>query len=144
MLRKPEDFQKAGSKVFQKAPIHRRSIDGWIVISKGNVADAQRESNSPTTRIGAAYDALLNLSLAVLSSQGWRAGSADGHHMQTLEAACAYAGITESVHDQVDAIRDLRNNQYQGIEPSADDILFALKVLDKVAPELLSLLGRPP
>jgi len=42
----------------------------------------------------------------------------------------------------LNAIRDLRNHQYLGIEPTADDILFALKVLDKVAPALLSLLGR--
>jgi len=140
MLRKPEDFYMAGSKVFHKAPVNRQSIQGWISISKGKIADAQRPANSTTTRLGAAYDAILNLSLAVVSSRGWRAGGAEGHHVQTLEAACAYAGVTQAVFDQLDAIRDLRNNQYQGIEPSEADVKLALSVLDRLVPQLLVLL----
>ena len=142
MLRKPDDFYKEGSKVFHKAAVNRKNIDGWVAISKGKIADASRKDNSPTTRLGAAYDAMFNLALAVVSANGWRAGSADGHHAQTLEAACSYAGVTEAVYDQVDAIRDLRNNQYQGIEPSDSDIKFALDVPQKAVPPLLTLLSR--
>ncbi len=113
MLRKPEDFYKEGSKVFRKAPVNRESLQGWVKIAAGKVADANRKENSPTTRLGAAYDAVLNLSFAVLASKGWRCTSDHGHHAQALEAAASYANITESVFDRVDAIRDLRNNQYR-------------------------------
>ena len=56
-----------------------------------------RQENSPSTRLGAAYEAVLDLSFAVLASRGWRCTSADGHHAQSLEAASAHAGVTESV-----------------------------------------------
>lgn len=137
MLRKPEDFQQEGSKVFRKAPVNTASIEGWIAIAKGKAADAQRTANSPSTRLGAAYDAVFNLSLALLCKKGWRCTAADGHHVQALEAACSYAGIKQGVFDEMDAIRDMRNNQYQGVEPSPQDVEYALDVLHRVAPRLL-------
>lgn len=97
MLRKPEDFLREGSKVFRKAPVNTASIEGWVKISGGKAADAGRKANSASTRLGAAYDSVFNLSLAVLCKKGWRCTAADGHHAQALEAACAYAGITASV-----------------------------------------------
>ena len=87
MLRKPEQFQQEGSKVFRKAPVNVASIDGWVRISGGKAADAARKANSASTRLGAAYDAVFNLSLAVLCKNGWRCTAADGHHAQALEAA---------------------------------------------------------
>lgn len=144
MLRKPETFVKEGSKVFRQAPVNAKSIRGWISISQGKIADAQRKENSASTRLGAAYDAILNLSFAVLASKGWRCTSADGHHAQTLEAACAYAGVTQSVFDRVDAIRDLRNDQYQGLEPEGADVEAALAAMNRIVPELLALLKQVP
>lgn len=137
-LRKPEDFLRAGSKVFVKAPVNRDAIAGWCNIAKGKVADAQREANSRSTRLGAAYDAVLNLSFAVLLHQGWRCTSANGHHAEALEAAAAYVGVTEAVFDRVDAIRDLRNNQYQGVEPTKADVVAALAAMERMLPELLA------
>jgi hypothetical protein len=140
MLRKPEDFYKEGSKVFRKAPVNRESVQGWVNIAKGKVADAQRKENSRTTRLGAAYDAVLNLSFAVLAIKGWRCTSDNGHHAQALEAAASYAQVTDSVFDRVDAIRDLRNNQYQGIEPSEVDVTAALAAMERMVPELMAVL----
>lgn len=137
-LRRPEDFLRAGSKVFVKAPVNRDAIAGWCNIAKGKVADAQREANSRSTRLGAAYDAVLNLSFAVLLYQGWRCTSANGHHAEALEAAAAYVGVTEAVFDRVDAIRDLRNNQYQGVEPTKADVVAALAAMERMLPELLA------
>jgi hypothetical protein len=139
MLRKPEQFLQEGSKVFRKAPVNTVSIEGWVKISGGK-ADAGRKANSASTRLGAAYDSVFNLTLAVLCKKGWRCTAAEGHHVQALEAACAYAGITASVHDEVDAMRDMRNNQYQGIEPSAQDVEYALEVMNRVVPRLLQYL----
>jgi hypothetical protein len=140
MLKKPDDFIKQGSKVFRQAAVNTNAIKGWINISEGKAGDALRKENSPSTRLGAAYDAILNLSLAVLASKGWRCTSADGHHAQALEAACAYAGVTQTVFDRVDAIRDLRNNQYQGIEPEEADVDAGLAAMNRIVPELLAIL----
>lgn len=141
MLRKPEQFVREGSKVFRKAPVNTVSIEGWVKIASGKAGDAARKANSGSTRVGAAYDTVFNLSLAVLSKHGWRCTSADGHHAQALEAACAYAGIGQSVFDEVDAMRDLRNNQYQGIEPTLQDVEYALEVMNRVVPRLLGYIG---
>lgn len=140
MLRKPEQFLQEGSKVFRQAPVNTVSIEGWVKISGGKAADAGRKANSASTRLGAAYDSVFNLSLAVLCRNGWRCTAAEGHHVQALEAACACVGITASVHDEVDAMRDMRNNQYQGIEPSAQDVEYALEVMNRVVPRLLQYL----
>lgn len=136
-LRRAEDFIREGSRVFRQAPINKASIEGWIAISKGKVADAQRPANSPSTRLGAAYDAVFNLSLAVLCRHGWRCTAADGHHVQDLEAASSLCGIGQALFDEIDALRDMRNNQYQGIEPSTGDITYALDVMGRALPRLL-------
>lgn len=141
-MRQPQDFLRAGSKVFVKAPVSRMSVAGWRSIAQGKAADAHRAANSNSTRLGAAYDAVLNLSFAVLLIEGWRCTSANGHHAEALEAAAAIVGVTESVFDRVDAIRDLRNNQYQGMEPTADDVEAALEAMARMAPELLFYLAR--
>lgn len=140
MLRKPEDFYKEGSKVFRKAPVNATSIQGWITISEGKVADALRAENSSTTRLGAAYDAMLNLAFALLCAKGWRCTAADGHHVQALEAACAYAALSQNTFDQLDAIRDLRNDQYQGVPATVRDVEVALALMNRVLPGLLALL----
>ncbi|MGE4243253.1 hypothetical protein [Ramlibacter sp.] len=140
MLQKPEDFIRSGSRVFRKAPVNTGAIQGWIRIAEGKAADAHRTANSATTRLGAAYDSVLNLGLAVLCKEGWRCTSAEGHHAQALEAACAYAGISVGLADEVDAMRDLRNGQYQGVEPTQPDVEYALKVMGRVVPEFLNFL----
>ena len=38
-------------------------------------------------------------------------------------------------------MRDMRNNQYQGIEPSAQDVEYALDVMNRVVPRLLGYLN---
>lgn len=101
MLRKPKDFQTEGSKVFYAAPASREAIKGWIGIAYGKVADSQRTENSNSTRLGAAYDAVFNLSLAVVNKDGWRTTSANGHHAQALEAAASYAGVTQAEFDRL-------------------------------------------
>ena len=126
--------------MFRRAPVNVASLEGWVRISGGKAADAARKANSASTRLGAAYDAVFNLSLAVLCKNGWRCTAADGHHAQALEAACAYAGVATSVFDEVDAMRDMRNNQYQGIEPTVQDVAYALEVMGRVAPKLLQYL----
>lgn len=141
-LRKPEAFYAQGSKVFRKAPLNRESIRGWVQIAHDKAADSFKQDNSTSTRLGAAYDAVFNLSLAILAAEGWRVGSADGHHAQALEAACAYAGIGDGAFNDMDAVRDMRNSQYDGVAPSEDDVTFAHASLKRLYPVLLELLRR--
>lgn len=54
--------------------------------------------------------------------------------------APAHVGVTEAVFDRVDAIRDLRNNQYQGVEPREADVASALAAMERMVPELLAYL----
>jgi hypothetical protein len=102
--------------------------------------DSLNRDNSTSTRLGAAYDAVFNLGLAVVAANGWRAGAADGHHAQTLEAACAYAQTGTRTFDDMDAVRDLQNNQYDGVPPTEEDVKFAHETLKKLYPLLMSLL----
>lgn len=50
----------------------------------------------------------------------------------------AHADVTDAVFDRIDAIRDLRNNQYLGLEPSLDDVRSALPAMERMVPELMS------
>jgi len=141
-LNKPDDFLKQGSKVFRKAPVDRDAIRGWVSIAAGKSKDCLNRDNSTSTRLGAAYDCVLNLSLAVLCSKGWRTTAADGHHKESLEAACAYAGVSVSGFDDMDAVREVRNNQYGGVPPSDTDAELAIKSMNKIAPALLAMLAE--
>ena len=46
-----------------------------------------------------------------------------------LEAACAAAGANVATSDRLDAIRDVRNQKYAGIERTAADLQAAQGVL---------------
>ena len=46
-----------------------------------------------------------------------------------LEAACAAAGANVATFDRLDAIRDVRNQKYAGIERTATDLQAAQGVL---------------
>jgi hypothetical protein len=140
-LRKPEQFQKEGSAVFRNAPVDKDAIAGWVAIAGDKAKDSLNKDNSASTRLGTAYDSVLNLSLAVLCAKGWRTTSADGHHAQSLEAACAYASVSVTAFDDMDAVRDIRNQQYGGIAPSEADVKLAVKSMNRIAPELLQMLS---
>ena len=139
-LRRPETFYSEGSKVFKKAPTNRATIQGWVTIAGGKAKAALNPDNDTSTRLSCAYDAVFNLSLAVLNSKGWRCGAADGHHAQSLEAACAFAGVTETIFFQMDAVRDLRNSQYDGVPPTEEDVKLAVAAMNRLVPVLLELL----
>ncbi len=62
--------------------------------------------------------------------------------LQALEAACAYAATTRAVFDQMemDAVRDVRNNQHNGVPPSEGDVALALACMNRLVPQLMGLL----
>ena len=82
------------------------------------------------TRFEAAYDAAFFVALAVLNAEGWKSRSVEGHHGFVLEAACAAAGTSVATFDRLDAIRDVRNQKYVGIERKEADLRDAKAVFD--------------
>lgn len=136
-LRRAEDFLAEGSRVFRHAPVNLEAIQGWVAIARAKAQDSLNTQNSASTRLGTAYDSVFNLSLAVLASRGWRCTSADGHHAQALEAACACIGATQNTFDQIDAVRDVRNSQYNGIPPTEDDVTLAQQCMNRLVPQLM-------
>ena len=80
---------------------------------------------------------MFNFALAVVSAKGWRCRSADDHHAQALEAACAYAGVPDPAFDAMDAVRDLRNGQYNGKPPFEDDVKYEVASMNRLVPQFL-------
>lgn len=128
-LRLPEQFVKEGSKVFHQAGQNAESSSSWLRIAAGYMKDAENKSVSNETRLSAAYDAMLNFALVALSAQRYRTTSADGHHVQALEAACACIGTSEGLFARVDAIRIVRNDKYAGIPVKDQDVAEAVATM---------------
>ena len=89
--------------------------------------DAQNATVSKGTRMDAAYDVVLCCGLAVLSAQGWRAGSEPGHHAEVLEAMGAALGLKQAQFDELDAVRGWRHRKYRGaLTPEDVELTTAL------------------
>jgi hypothetical protein len=130
-LRSVEQFIAEGSKVFHRQAPNREAARGWLRIAARLIRDSRNSKNSNETRLTAAYDAILNFGLVVVSAGGYRVTSAEGHHAQTLEAACARIGASTGLSDRIDAVRVVRNEKYAGIEVKDADVLAAAKALDE-------------
>ena len=94
----------------------------WIEAAQDKAKDADTASVSLGTRFEAAYDAAFFVALAVLNADGWKHRPGDGHHAFVLEAACAATGASIASFDRLDAIREIRNQKYAGIERTTDDL----------------------
>lgn len=88
--------------------------------------------------VNAAYDAVLELSLAVLAANGWKTRSELGHHQDALEAADEAVDLSQGAFDRADALRDMRNwIQYGGQAVTDVDVTQAMKVMEEAAPALV-------
>jgi hypothetical protein len=130
-LRSIEQFIGEGSKVFHRQAPNRDASRGWLRIAERLMRDSRNAKNSNETRLTAAYDSILNFALVVVSARGYRVTSADGHHAQTLEAACACIGAGTGLLDRIDAVRIVRNEKYAGIEVKDADVAAAAKALSE-------------
>ena len=73
------------------------------------LADAGNEANHPETRLGQAYQAILNCALAGLRANGLRPIDRRGHHVVALESLAHTLGIPADRVDYFQMLRDLRN-----------------------------------
>jgi hypothetical protein len=107
------------------------AIARWIHAAQEKVADAKQTSVSLGTRFEAVYDAVFCSALVVLNASGWRHRSVPGHHAFVLEGACAVIGTSETLFDRLGALRDLRNQKYDGMARSAADVAEALRLFEQ-------------
>jgi len=126
-----------GTPLRAQAP-NGRDVMAWLQQAQLKLTDAGIAQVSLTTRLDAAYDAVLFCCLAVACAQGWRAGSEKGHHVVVLEGAAQAIGLTESRFDELDTLRDWRSRKYRSgfkVEFSEVDeaIAIATPFLEKVA-----------
>lgn len=126
MLRSANQLQ-TDEKAFLPCPQDKGAIRRWITAADEKVKDAENATVSISTRFEAVYDATFNIALVVLNASGWRHRSVQGHHGFVLEAACAAIGAGEAMFDKLDAIRDMRNQKYDGIARTDADLLEAKK-----------------
>ncbi len=132
MLRTAPQLQTE-AKAFASCPQDKKAVRSWIGSAQDKTRDAQNASVSLGTRFEAAYDATFFLALAVLNAAGWKHRPVDGHHGFVLEAACAALGASEATFERLDAIRDVRNQKYAGIERTKGDLRDAQAALEAFA-----------
>ena len=121
MLRTAQQLQTEAS-AFALCPQDKRAVRSWIEAAQDKARDAGNATVSLGTRFEAAYDATFFVALAILNAAGWKHRPGDGHHAFVLEAACASVGATVASFDRLDAIREVRNQKYAGIERTAADL----------------------
>jgi hypothetical protein len=130
MLRTARQLQTEAS-AFVPCPQDKKAVRAWIAAAQDKVHDAQNDTVSLGTRFEAAYDAAFFVALAVLNAAGWKSRSVEGHHAFVLEAACATIAASVATFDRLDAIRDVRNQKYAGIERTMADLQDAQAGLDE-------------
>jgi hypothetical protein len=128
MLRTAKQLQTEAS-AFATCPKDKTAVRAWIGAAQAKAKDADNKTVSLGTRFEAAYDAAFFIALAVLNADGWKSRSVDGHHAFVLEAACSAVGASVASFDRLDAIRDVRNQKYAGIERTEADLSDAKTAL---------------
>lgn len=129
MLRTAKQLQ-AEASAFAPCPQDKTAVRSWIGAAQAKANDTDIKTVSLGTRFEAAYDAAFFVALAVLNAEGWKSRSVEGHHAYVLEAACAAAGTTVATFDRLDAIREVRNQKYAGIERTEADLRDAKAALE--------------
>ena len=98
MLRSAKQLQ-AEEAAFHPGPQDKLAVRRWITSAQEKLRDA-----------------------AVINASGWRPRSVQGHHAFALEAACEAIGADRKTFDKLDAIRELRNQKYDGIPRTDADL----------------------
>lgn len=112
-FRSPEQLSRdEPSLVRQERTFNKRTVQEWLAGAVAKLEDAQRSANSGPTRMDAAYDVLLYCALALFASRGFRITSSPGHHVVALEGMAHLLNLSQSVFDEMDAVREWRNRKY--------------------------------
>jgi hypothetical protein len=99
--------------------------------------DARNSSNSPDNQYVLGYQALLQMSTAVLACAGYRTRGAQGHHANTFYAVAALdiAGLDE-INISTERIRLMRKvSAYEPGSPTPGQIRALFELMDSVMPD---------
>ncbi len=111
----------------------RAEIQQLLEAARRNLADAAVDVVSLETRFDAAYKAIMQLALAVLLANGYRADSR-GHHQLMIQSLPLTIGLSKERMVVLDAMRRKRNAaDYLGTDVDED----SLEVCREQAKELL-------
>lgn len=121
-FRSPEQLSRDEPAVVRfERTFNRDTVRGWLAEAVGKLADANRRDNLPSTRMDAAYDAILLSALALFALRRFRVAGGSGHHRLALEGMAHVLAMSESEFDLVDAVREWRNRKYQGAMRATED-----------------------
>jgi hypothetical protein len=93
--------------------------------------DSGISQNTASTRLSAAYDAVLSAALAVVNTQG-RVDSSEGHHMIAIEILASSLGYSKLQHEELQVVRESRNQRYDGLPPNENQIVEARAWAERV------------
>ena len=98
----------------------------------GKLNDSGILQNTASTRLSAAYDAVLSAALAVINAQGYRLDSSEGHHMIAIEILASSLGYSTLQHEELQVVRESRNHRYDGLAPNENQIAEARAWAERV------------
>jgi hypothetical protein len=138
MLRSFKQLSAEPGSALNSQPANGVDVMTWLQQAQHKLDDARVTTISLSTRLDAAYDAVLFCCLAVACAQGYRASSEKGHHMVILEGAAQTLGLSQARYDEVDTLRDWRARKYRsGFKVEAHEVDEAIAIvapfLEKVA-----------
>jgi hypothetical protein len=125
------------SAPLKRLPANGRDAMHWLKQASVKLNDAGQTAISASTRMDAAWDAVLMACLAVACAEGWRATSDKGHHQVVLEGTAVAVGLTQRQLDELDTLRDWRNRKYRagfsvGPEELDEAVAWVSPFLDQV------------
>ncbi|ALM86557.1 hypothetical protein [Bordetella sp. N] len=93
-------------------------MQAWLRDSVGKLNDSGLAQATISTRLSAAYDAIFSGALALINAQGYRVDASEGHHKIAIEILASSLGYTEIQHEELQVVRESRNQRYDGRPPS--------------------------
>jgi hypothetical protein len=110
----------------------KERIRVWLKDAVGKLNDSGIAQNTPSTRLSAAYDAVLSTALAMINAQGYRLDSSEGHHMIAIEILAFSLGYSKLQHEELQVVRESRNQRYDGLPPNENEIAEARAWAERV------------
>jgi hypothetical protein len=110
----------------------KERIRVWLKDGVGKLNDSSIPQNTASTRLSAAYDAVLSAALAVINAQGYRVDSSEGHHMIAIEILASSLGYSKLQHEELQVVRESRNQRYDGLPPNEHQVFEARAWAERV------------
>ncbi|MEO7987875.1 MAG: hypothetical protein ABI766_15220 [Gemmatimonadales bacterium] len=119
-MRSVEQLIRRGSEAFLSRPLDEERQRNLVALADDFRRIALDDGHGLSARADNAYNAVRAVTNVVVGRLGYQIMSAQGHHRDPLEACCAELGLSQGQHDRLEALMDLRNNNYKGILGNKD------------------------